>query len=115
LERLTFHQATLKTLQIDVEDEDELERDILPRANLRESGVRRMTASPLLRGMETKAGGVKRETRSQHVKREEGAQGVVKRERDAGAEAYSDSEDVIILETRSCKRPYTKCEVIVLE
>lgn len=74
-----------------------------------------MTASPLLRGMETRAGGVKRETRSQHVKREEGAQGVVKRERDAGAEAYSDSEDVIILETRSCKRPYTKREVIVLE
>lgn len=65
--------------------------------------------------MQNRVGSVKRETSLQHVKREEEARGVVKCERVADGETNLGSDDVIVLETRSCKRYRLEGEVVVLD
>lgn len=64
--------------------------------------------------MEDRAGSVKRKTILRHLKREE-ARDAVKRERVTDGEAYLGSDDVIVLETRSCKRSGPEDEVVVLD
>lgn len=73
-------------------------------------GISPLTAQPI-QSIRKRA---KQETRAQRVKKEENAQDRVKREHDGVKDTHEDSYDLTILEAKSCKRPRTDQDVIIL-
>jgi hypothetical protein len=99
---LTIFIATLKALRIIVDEEPEPS----PR------GERPMIGSGLT-GIPGSLQRLHQEERS--VKHEAEFRMHIKHERNSGREVYEDSDDLYVLETRSCKRPRGGQEVIVLD
>jgi len=113
--RLIFPQATLRALQIDVEEENDLDRDALPYTEPHESGRRRRRLPWSSRRTRNRASNVKQERRSQYAKQEEGARGGVKREHGDEEGVWTKSDDLAFIETRGCKRPCADSNVTVLD